>query len=87
MSSVKSDDPHLDAARAAVQAFQNEEVSAEAALNTIWGAMKQAAKDGFPAQPYVDLSDAVTFPEETEADPATDAVWASEVQGREPEND
>ncbi len=87
MSSAKSDDPWLAEARRAAQAHRNEEISAEAALSAIWAAMKSATAAGFPTQPYVDLSDAVTFPEETQADPATEAAWAAEVQGREPEND
>lgn len=87
MSLPTSDDPWLAAARQAVSDFVAGAVSAEAALETIWAAMNSAAAAGFDAQPYVILSDAVTFPEETEADPATEAAWAAEVQAREPEND
>lgn len=81
------DDPWLVAARAATRNFLNDEISAEAALDTIWDSMRQAQAAGFPGQPYVDLTDSITFPEETQADPATDALWAAENQQGEPEND
>ena len=87
MSSASSDDPWLVAAQRATRDFLNDEISAEAALDTIWEAMRQATDAGFPAQPYVDLTDSVTFPEETQADRATEAAWAAEVQERDPEND
>ncbi len=86
-----SQDPNLPTAREAVDLFKNKVMSAEDALQTIWKMMNVATHQGFPTQPYVDLSDAVTFPDERhDVDPDKEmaaAEWMAELATREPEND
>jgi len=83
-----SDDPYLPLAKEALQAFSEGYVGPEAALAAIWDAMRSAVDAGFPGQPYVDLSDLVTFPEEgAPEDGEQAAAWAAEVASQEPGND
>lgn len=72
-------DPHLAAAKQAVTRFHLKSLTAEAALSQIWETMQIATAEGWPAGPYVTLSDQVSFPQEPR-DLEIEALWA-EAQG------
>ncbi len=80
-------DPFLPQARAAVEAFKADKLTAEQALETVWASMASAAKAGYASEPYVKLSDAVTFPDERhDVDPEAERIaaeWMEELKTRE----
>ena len=88
---ARGNDPHLLGAQNAVANFKLGSLSADITLTTIWTAMKAAATQGYSTDPYVKLTDEVTFPGEVrEVDPVKEqaaAEWMAELATREPEND
>lgn len=88
---ARGNDPHLKAAREAVADFKAGAKTAADALKAIWDAMALATKSGHDTDPYVKLTDAVTFPDERhDVDPDKEraaAEWMAELAGRESEDD
>lgn len=73
---MKTADPYLPAAKAAVEAFKANKLAPDAAMTAIWEAMRKAGKEGLNLSPYVKLTESVTFGE-TEPDADKDAAIAA----------
>lgn len=73
---MSKSDPHLPAAEAAVEEFKAKKLTAEQAMSIIWESMRKAEKERRSLDPYVKLTDKVTFGE-AEPDPDQDAAIAA----------
>lgn len=75
-------DPYLPAAEAAVAEFKAGKLTAEKTMAAIWDAMKKASKELLDLDPYVKLTDSVTFGDEVEPDAERDAQIADTWRNR-----